>query len=566
MRRAALLILIMTGLIAFEAPSKQRAVRSGGGSAASYIDAEIFARLAANRIAAAPLSGDEEFLRRVTLDLTGAIPTADEVTAFLADASPDKRARKIDDLLRSQAFTDRWTLWFGELVQNVQISTNSREYYLGRNAYHIWIRDSIASGKPYDQMVREVLAGEGSNFEVGVANYVVRQLQPNGPPQDTFDNLAAHSTEKFLGLPTLCISCHDGLGHLELVNSYLREKKREDFWKMAAFFSRTTARFARYTDPANPNAFVPRYDVGYAPNAAYRLNTVDGNKSPRTPNAGDPVVVTPAFLTTGEQPKPGEKYRVAYGRMLTADRQFARATVNVLWKEMFGRAIVEPVNGFDLARLSTQASHPALLEALATDFISRGYSLREILRTIALSNTYQLSSSYTGTHPDESYFARRQPRRLHAEILVDAIGTATNQRYQFNVPGIGILTKAIHLPDPLESRRSGAGMLMNTCGRGDRDDNPRSNDSAIAQALAFMNDRVVTDRVRRAANSTVQLTLNATNDPAAIVERLYLATLSRRPTAEEKRIAVDYLKAGNLGERAEDLQYVLINSLEFLFV
>jgi len=566
MRRAALLILIVTGLIAFEAPSKQRAVRPGGGPTASYIDAEIFARLAANGIAAAPLSGDEEFLRRVTLDLTGAIPTADEVTAFVADAATDKRAKKIDELLRSQAFTDRWTLWFGELVQNVQVSTNSREYYLGRNAYYIWIRDSIASGKPYDQMVREVLAGEGSNFEVGVANYVVRQLQPNGPPQDTFDNLAAHSTEKFLGLPTLCISCHDGLGHLELVNSYLREKDREDFWKMAAFFSRTTARFERYTDPANPNAFIGRFDVGNAPNGAYRLNTVDGNKSPRTPNTGDPNVVTPAFLTTGEQPKPGEKYRVAYGRMLTADRQFARATVNVLWKEMFGRAIVEPVNGFDLAKLSTQASHPALLEALATDFVARGYSLREMLRVIALSNAYQLSSKYTGTHPDESYFARRQPRRLHAEVLADAIGTATNQRYQFNVPGIGILTKGIQLPDPTESRRSGAGMLMNTCGRGDRDDNPRSNDSAIAQALSFMNDRVVTDRVRRSPTSTVQLTLNATQDRGAIVERLYLATLSRRPTADEKRIAVDYLNAGNLGERAEDLQYVLINSLEFLFV
>lgn len=564
MRRAALLVLIVTALVVPDADSKQRAA---GRSAErrGLIDAEIFAKLEAGGIAAAPVAGDEEFLRRVTIDLTGTIPTAAEVTSFLADPAPDKRARKIDALLRSDAFTARWTMWFGELVQNVQASTNSREYYLGRNAWHSWIRESIASGKPYDQMVREVLAGEGNSFEKGVANYVVRQLQPNGPPQDTFDNLAAHSTEKFLGLPTLCISCHGGLGHLELVNSYLREKKREDFWKMAAFFSRTTSRRVAYTDPANPNANIFRFDVGNNPAGAYRLNTVDGNKSPRQPATGQSNVVTPAFLLTGEQPKPGEPYRVAYARMLTADRQFARATVNLLWKEMFGRAIVEPVNGFDLAKLATQPSHPALLEALAGDFIAKGYSLREMLRTIALSEAYQLSAQYPGTHPDESLFARRQPRRLQAEVLLDAIGTATNFRYQFNVPGLGVVANAMQLPDPTEGRRAPAGVVLNTCGRGDRDDTPRSNDSAIAQALSFMNDRVVTDRVRRSATSTVQLTLNATQDRGEIVERLYLATLSRRPTAEERRIAVDYLNAGALGERAEDLQYALINSLEFLF-
>lgn len=559
------LVVVLLAAVLSSTPAfpRQRAV---GVRSNSYIDAEIFAKLARDGIAAAPLAGDEEFLRRVTVDLTGTIPTADDVTAFLADTAPDKRARKIDALLASPAFTDRWTLWFGDLVQNVQVATNSREYYLGRNAYYTWIKDSISSNKPYDQMVREVLTGEGNSFQSGVANYVVRQLQPNGPIQDTYDNLAAHSAEKFLGIPMLCISCHDGFAHLELVNSYLREKKRYDFWRMAAFFAKTSARGERYNDPANPNANPVVFTVSTEPNRQYRLNTTDGNKSPRQPAQGQSNVVTPAFILTGEEPRQGEPYRAAYARMLTADRQFARNAVNLLWREMFGRGLVEPVNAFDLSKLTTQPSHPALLEALASDFIAKNYNLREMLRTITLSNAYQLSSKYTGTQPAESYFARRQPRRMQAEVLLDSVATSTNVPFQFIVQGLGLLTKAVQLPDTTEARRAPAGTLMGEFGRGNRDDIARSNDSAIAQALSLMNDPIITTRVKRANNSTVQKTLSATSDPATIVDRLYLATLSRHPTENEKKIAVDYLKGGPLVQRAEDLQFVLINSLEFLFV
>lgn len=561
MKRAAVLfVAILTCAVA--APARQRAVRS---SSSSYIDNHIFAKLAQNGIQAAAPSGDSEFLRRVTLDLTGMIPTPEEAQAFLADTAPDKRAKKIDALLKSEAFNDRWTMWFGDLVQNVQFASNSREYYLGRNAYYTWIRSSIASSKPHDQLVRELLAGEGISFDVGVANYVVRQLQPNGPPQDTFDNLAAHSAEKFLGIPMLCISCHNGVGHLELVNWYLRNKQREDFWKMAAFFARTTARGERYVDPANPNANAIRFNVATNPQGAYRLNTTDGNKTPRQPAAGQSNVVSPAFLLTGEQPKPGEPLRIAYGRMLTADRQFARATVNQLWKEMFGRGLVDPVNSFDLSKLDTQPSHPALMEDLASELIAKNYSIRELLRTIALSRTYQLSSAYQGPHPDESYFARRQPRRLPSEVVVDAVFTATGSRFQFIVNGLGTVVKANSLPDTLEGGRAPVGLLMNTFGRGDRDEVARTNDGAISQALGLLNDTVVTNRVRRAPGNTVQLTLAATNDPNVIVEKLYLTTLSRPPSAGEKQIAVEYLSGGPITERTEDLLYVLINSLEFLF-
>jgi len=570
MKRIVALLLLVVG-VAHAADSRRRAVGKPSGTAgslavANFIDTHIGAKLTGAGIAPAAIAKDEEFLRRVTVDLTATIPSADDVEAFLADARTDKRARKIDELLNSSAFVDRWTMWYGDLVQNVQVSDAVRQYYLGRNAHYLWIKESIRTGKPYDSMVREDLAGEGDNFSVGVANYAVRQLQRNGPPQDTYDNLAAHSAEKFLGIPMLCISCHSGPGHLELVNIYLRGKTRDDFWKMAAFFSRTSVRGSRYTDPANPNQNIIRFDVGTIANGTYRLNTNDGNKTPRAPAAGQPDTVTPAFILTGEQPKPGEPYRAAYGRMLTADRQFARATVNYLWKEMFGLGLVEPVNAFDLARLTVQPSHPELLEALTDDFIAGGYSLRALLRTMALSNAYQLSSTYPGTHPDVSYFARRAPRRLSAEALLDAVTTATAVPVSLPVAGLTAVSKAMQLPDPLEARRNPATLFLNQFGRGNRDDVARTNDGAISQALAMMNDPIVTTRVRRASNSTVSTVLASTSDPGAIADQLYLATLSRRPTSAERQIAIDYLLAGTLAERAEDLQFSLINSLEFLFV
>lgn len=570
MKRIIAVLLLVVGVLTAAGESRRRAsgkpALGGPLPVANFIDTHIGAKLTAAGIVPAAIAKDEEFLRRVTVDLTGAIPSAADVQAFLADSRTDKRARKIDELLNSDAFVDRWTMWYGDLVQNVQVSDSVRQYYLGRNAHYLWIKDSIRTGKPYDAMVREDLAGTGDNFTVGVANYAVRQLQRNGPPQDTYDNLAAHSAEKFLGIPMLCISCHSGPGHLELVNIYLRGKTRDDFWKMAAFFSRTSVRGSRYTDPANPNANIIRYDVGTIANGTYRLNTTDGNKTPRAPAAGQPDTVTPVFILTGEQPQPGEAYRTAYGRMLTKDRQFARATVNYLWKEMFGLGIVEPVNAFDLARLTSQPSHPELLEALTDDFIANGYSLRATLRTMALSNTYQLSSTYAGTHPDATYFARRSPRRLSAEALLDAVTTATAVPVSLPVAGMTAVPKAMQLPDPLEARRNPATLFLNQFGRGNRDDVARTNDGAISQALAMMNDPIVTTRVRRSNNSTVSKVLASTSDPGAIADQLYLATLSRKPTAAERQMAIDYLRAGVLAERAEDLQFTLINSLEFLFV
>jgi hypothetical protein len=546
-------------------------------SSSNFIDTDVFAKMGKDGVAPTTMSTDAEFLRRVTLDLTGQIPDAATVQSFVADPAPDKRTKMIDQLLASDAFNDRWTMWFGDLVQNVQTATNSREYYYGRNAYYNYIKQSIHDGKPYDQMVREVLAGKGDSFALGTPDFVVRQLQPNGPAQDTYDNLAAQSGERFLGQSVLCLSCHGGFSHLELVNQYLVKKTRYDFWGMAAFFARTTAKAQPGPDPNNPN--IRSFLIADNTTGAYQLNTTSGNKTPRAPAPGQPSSVTPVYMFTGEAPRPGEAYRDAYGRILTADRQFARATVNYLWKEMYGMGLVEPTNAFDLARLdpnnlpagqTVQPVNPQLLEDLTTSFIQSGFSLRSIIRTMATSNTYQLSSVYAPGNWNEGwtpYFARHYPHRLQAEMLLDAVAKSTSVPVTYNVNGIGTVTRAMQLPDTTESRNNAYGRFLDELGRGDRDQTARTNDSSIAQALSLMNDRtIVVNRIHQAtAGSTVAKVLASTTDPGTVVDQLYLNTLSRYPTALERQMAITYLKSGTLQQKTEDLQWVLINHLEFIF-
>jgi hypothetical protein len=551
-------------------------VPSGGATypaSVNYIDNEIFGAMRTAGIQPAALSSDEEFLRRVTIDLTGQIPDPATVQAFIADKSADKRTKTIDALLASDAFVDRWTLWLGDLVQNVQVSSNSREFPAGRNAFYTYIHDSIKANKPYDQMVRDILGGSGDSFASGPPNFWVRQIQPNGPKQDTYDNLAAESGAMFLGMPMQCLSCHNGLKHLEVVNVYLKSHSRYEFWGNAAFFSRGGA---KKSDPTNQQSSLV---VSDAATGAYSLNTTTGNKSQRCGTCPTTETVSPSFLMTGETPRSGEPWRDAYGRILTAHPQFAMATVNYLWKELFALGIVEPANNIDPARLdpnnlpagqTVQPNHPNLLTLLANDFTTSHYDIKALLRTMVMSNAYQLSTRYTASAWNESwtpFYARHIPRRLMAESLLDAVAKATNVPITYTLSGGGTTNSAMKLPDTLEVRNNVYGRFLGEFGRGNRDDEPRANDSSIAQALSLMNDNtVVVNRVRKATvNSTVAKALAASSDPNAITDQLYLATLSRYPTASEKQQAVAYLKSGTLAQKTEDLQWVLLNSLEFLF-
>jgi hypothetical protein len=539
----------------------------------NFIDTEIFGKMMKDNVRWTTPSTDEEFLRRVTLDITGATPDTETVKAFVADTSAGKRDVLIEKLLASDAYADKWTMWLGDLVQNVAFAQNSNEFATARNLYYKYLHDSMAAGKPYDQIVREIVAGAGDSFVTGQPAYWVRLLQNNGPIQDTYDNLSAATGQQFLGLPLVCLSCHSGLGHLEQVNSSLAKRTRSEFWGNAAFFARTSTQVVA-SGPTGVDYLITDLSTG-----SYRLNTTIGNKTPRQPASGQSDIVDPKFFLTGEAPQAGETRRQAYARILTANPQFARATVNYVWKAIFGVGIVEPADSFDLLRqdpatlpagATLQPTHPQLLAQLASSFVAGGYDLRALIRTIVQSNAYQLSSRYTAGQWSEAwtpYYARHYPRRLMAEEVLDAVFKATNvgpgtsmsvsNATPSNVP------RAMMLPDPTEG--GSFRVFLNSFERGNRDDDLRTTDGSIVQGLSMMNDTTVINRIHAsAAGSTVQ-TLVKTNDPNAIVEGLYLATLSRYPTDAERAQAVTYLRSGDLAKKTEDLQFALFNKVEFLF-
>jgi len=550
-------------------------------------------------IASAPLCTDQEFLRRISLDLTGRIPSPEEVTAFIQDQSPSKRDALVDRLIGSPEYVDKWTMFFGDLFKNTQFATNINIYFGGREAYYNYIKQSLAENKDYGRMAREMIASDGDNYVNGAVNFILLGNVTMGPNQDIYDGEAVRVATTFLGLSSMdCLLCHNGAGHLNAINLWGSNVTRADAWGMAAFFARTRFPGTRY------DANSLKYNVSENPTGEYTLNTNSGNRQPRTGNTN----VTPKFIIGGGGVNPGENRRQAIARLVTDDIQFARAAVNYLWEEMMGEALVSPSNTFDLARLAPNAQLPAgwapqpanpeLLEALAAEFWNNNYDLRYLIGLIAKSSAYQLSSKYPGEWKLEyvPYYARKYARRLDAEEIHDAIVKATgipvvtgNVRdgsgQVGNVKGFPILDQAntlvrtvewaMQLPDPLLG--SGSAGFLNTFLRGNRDTAARSGDASILQSLSLMNNAFVTNRVHQnncvtvvpnqpCIPSTVRRLLADTNlSNEQIVTQLFLNTLSRYPTDVEKTKLLAYFGPLGKTQATENIQWTLLNKSDFIF-
>jgi len=572
----------------FAASHPSRDAHATVGSAASslrlnlrrvnYIDDEILGSLDAAQIAPAPLSSDAEFLRRVTLDLTGRIPDVVTSASFLADPSGDKRRRLVDRLLASPEFVDRWAFYYDEMFRNTSRAETGALFAAGRNAFHGYFVDAVRVGKGFDWIATELITAKGDTTVTGAANFEARHYQNNGPIQDSYDNLAATVGTTFLGTNALfCASCHHGAGHMDLINVWGSTVTRQDFWGLSAFF----ARLPRLS-PQNQTSYL----ITEAATGDYKLNTTTGNKSPRNGTWTVPSTlkeVKPRFLLNGAEPKTGEGYRQALARIVTEHPQFARSAVNYLWRELFTVGIVEPADGFDLARQdpanpppapwTIQPTHPNLLNRLEADYRSSGYDLRHILRQITSSTSYQLSSHYPGEWKDDyaRYFARHFVRRLRAEELVDAIARATNVPAPLVLAGTTTsLTSAHQLPDTTEPADGTTRNFLDTFLRGNRDTTERSSDGSITQALAALNSGFVASRVRvSTAGSLTRSLTDAKATPVQIVRALYLSTLSRPPSPAEEAAALKILstlpKGATANNVVEDLQFALLNKLDFLF-
>jgi hypothetical protein len=396
------------------------------------------------------------------------------------------------------------------------------------------------------------------NFVAGVTMY-------SDQFEDTADEVLVQASRIFLGINYQCISCHGGRGFLEKVDLGLVSKTRRDFWNMAAFFGRTRVRAVWYQDRYTITDDGTGYDAKAA--SMVRLQRTGGD-------------IQPTFLLTGEKADPAKPLRPQFARMLTAHPQFARATVNLVWKQFFGLGIVEPVDGFDTARQdparpppapwTVQPVNPALLDTLARDFADNGFSLRHLMRTLARSTVYQLSSRFDGEwkEPYTPYFARKFVRRLSAEQLHDAIAQATqvfgNYRrrdlvYQTAMPPLQFWTQAA-TPEQIGDRE--AKSFVQAFGMANREQFDRQSAGSIMQALMLMNSPFVNRRVRAEGGSRVEQLTKSTKSSEQIVDELYLSTLSRPPAPEERKLAARWLDQDR--SNAEDLHWALLNKLDFI--
>ena len=595
------------------------------------IDDFIFGELERQGSPPAPPATDSEVLRRVSLDLTGRIPTEAETLAFLTDGSADKRPAAIARLLQSPQWADRWAMFFGDLFRNTQVTAQVNRFPGGRDAFHFFLLEAMRANRPYDRMVREMLASGGINdgrnwpaatttspfptFEdyqsflrtnppgPSAASYIVGGVMTGGPMHDTYDNLATVAARDLLGITHMdCVLCHDGAGHLESLNLWGVGAKRSDGWGLAAFFQKVRLTRPRYRIPSpnNDNGVVPPYYYveelaanqvlrnrgGDLVAGEYSLDTDSGNRPSRTPEQfGGKAKVDPLYPFGGGAPRAGEPLREALGRLLTADRQFARAAVNYIWREFFGRGIVDPPDQFDLMRLSSasappepwsvQPSHPELLEWLAESFEEHGYDLKWLMAEIASSRAYQLSSRYDGAWSPsyDRYFARHHVKRIGAEALLDSITVASGVAINMPTNGaVGPVVFAMQLPDVQNAPTAGRNRpelgqtvaFLDAFFRGDREETPRSGEVSILQALHLMNNPFVVARIEQSGRSGSLARILGESDDT-LVGRLYLTVLSRFASPEELAAGVAYLRGGNRAQRAEDLMWSLYNKVDFVF-
>jgi hypothetical protein len=561
---------------------------------AGSIDSYIGADFQAHGIKAAPKTTDWEFIRRVSLDLTGRIPAADRVLAFVADTAPDKRVKLIEELLAKPEWVDKWTMYFGDLYKNTvnKPSTGLNRFPKGRNAFYEWIRNSLAAEKPYHQMATELISQESTNsYDDGAANFLLGSIVTGGPTQDIMDQMTADTFDTFLGINNVnCLLCHNGRGHLDALSLWATNTTRYQAWQLASFMSHTgTARTP--VDPANNNIYywslqdnIRNFTLDYT------LNTLTGNRPARVAptgcKSGQPCYyVPPQYIFNGSAPKPGENLRVALARNITGDFQFARATVNYMWAYFFGRGLVDPPDSFDPARLdpdnpppapwTMQPSNARLLNALAQHFIDSGYSLKALMREIASSETYQLSSRYDGQwNPEwEPYFARKFVRRLWGEEIHDAVVQSSGSYPSYSVAnfselGFGKLTYAMQFPDVINVEGT-TNVFLDGFLRGNRDDQPRKGEGSILQALNLMNSTIVENRLATTGATPNQLIVqNINNGTVDLINKLYLNILSRYPSADEMTRAQASVPAATGAARTQavqDLAWSLYNKVDFVF-
>jgi hypothetical protein len=558
--------------------------RTGRIARKNFIDDHIFGRIERDNIPHAALSSDEEFVRRVYLDATGVLPTAKQVRDFLASKDAAKRDKLIDSLIGTEEFVEQFAWFWGDLFRL------GADTGYGRNAFQYWNKEWLRLDRPYNEVVYDLLtpAAKAHNTIpalgfIGRANDGVCFL-PVDPDDyrvtnrlDVVDIISIETSRIFLGVNTTCISCHDGARHLESINLYLSQRKRQEFHSNAAFFGKMRT-LTTYMD--NDDQVIDDFARGYDAGKDAPFSTPSAASYPRNPRLNEP-----AFILTGEKPRPGAFERAEYARLLTSHIQFARATVNLLWGRLMTLGFVEPYDGFDLARIdpknpppkpwSLQPTNPELLDAMAVDFQKNNFSIHHVIRTIMKSNAYQLSARFPAEWKDSyaPYYARKYIRFMTGPEVADAIAKATNRPLSFTLSGVQMTRiKQLTFPgDATGGRGGGAGdkgsdfsALLQAFFQGNRlTQSPDGNRPTTFQALMMTGLDLVNTRVLAEKGSRVQQLLESKMSDNEMIEEMFLSSLARKPAPAEREVALQALEKDRKSG-AENIQWALLNNMEFV--
>jgi hypothetical protein len=494
----------------------------------NYVDQLVFRKLKMLSILPSELSTDQEFVRRVHLDLCGILPTPEVTRTFLASTDHDKRARLIDRLLERPEFSDFWTLKWLDVLRSNRKSIQLK----GTHVFQRWLHERITRNAPFDQIVRELLTASGSTFANPPANYYRVARDPQ--------SLAETTAELFFGIRMQCAKCH---------NHPFERWTQDDYYSMAAFFARVKHKKDRLEAGTGPQG------IGGA-----ELIYCDRSGEVVQPRTGK--VMAPKFLgSRAAAIPPGKDRRAVLADWLTsADNPFfARSVANRIWFHLVGRGIVDPVDDF---RDSNPGANDELLDALARDLAGHHFDVKHLIREIMNSRTYQLSAQTNEFNKDDNkYFSHAVTRLLTAEQLLDAICTATGVPEKF--AGLPLGTRATQLPDGEVNH-----VFLKTFGQPARElacECEREGDSNLAQALQLINGPTINDKVRSPNNRLGKL-LAAKTPGVEILNSIYLATLSRPPVEGEIKVSLEHVaKAPDKRKAWEDVQWALLNSKEFLF-
>jgi hypothetical protein len=484
----------------------------------NYIDQLNHEKLKKLRQIPSEVCSDEEFLRRVTIDITGTMPTVEEYTQFMAESSPDKREKKIDELIERKEFVEVWVMKWSELLK---IRSDNQNSYKAMLLYYNWLKDRVASNTPVNLMVQELLSADGGTFANPPTNFY--QLE-----RDTLKT-AENVAQVFMGMRIQCAQCH---------NHPFDRWTMDDYYGFAAFFPQIGRK--RAEDVRELIVYNSRRG---------EVNHPVGNRA-----------MTPKFLG-GETPDlKGRDRRDVLAEWLASDDNpyFSRNLVNIVWAHFFGRGIIDEV---DDVRVSNPPVNEPLLNALAGKLTEYNYDFKKLVKDICMSRTYQLSTQANETNAsDETNFSRALLRRHRAEFLLDAISQVTDTKDKFR--GLPLGARAVQISDG-----STSSYFLTTFGRASRETVCSCEvqmEPNLSQALHLLNGDTVNAKITQ--GNIVKRNLDAGKLPQEVLEELYIRCLCRRPTEEERtKLNELLLQEENQQQVLEDVFWALLNSREFLF-